>query len=103
MQATYPDTIHTVDNLSHLSLAKEDQLADENLGIGTDTWARLSAMEQDGDSKPFYTPLCNFYVATLKKMLKKFPFGDSIYKDLGVINPDQVCTYSFDTIKRLAT
>ena len=36
-------------------------------------------------------------------MLKKFPFGDSIRKDLGVINPKQVCTYSIDTIKGLTT
>ena len=35
-------------------------------------------------------------------MLKKIPLGDSIFQDLGIINPDQVCSYDFTTIKRLA-
>ena len=45
----------------------------------------------------------NFCVAALKKTLKNFPFGDSILKDFGVINPAQGYTYSFDTVKSLAT
>lgn len=96
-----PGTICSVDNLSHLSLARKDQLDDENLGVGTDTWTYLSAMEEDSDPKPFYTAVRNFYVATLK-MLKKLPFGDSILNNLGVINPEQVCAYSIDTVKTLA-
>ena len=32
-------------------------------------------------------------------MLKKFPFKDSILKDLGIINPEQVCSYTFNTEK----
>ena len=35
-------------------------------------------------------------------MIKKFPFSDSILKDLGIINPEQVCSYSFRTIETLA-
>ena len=35
-------------------------------------------------------------------MLKKFPFGDSILKDLDIINPDKICSYSVDKIKGLA-
>ena len=35
-------------------------------------------------------------------MLKKFPFGDSIFQDLGIINPDQACSYDFTTVERLA-
>ena len=97
-----PYTTRTVDNFSHLSTDKKDQLADENKGVGKDTWAHRSAMEEDDDPKPFYTALCNFYIATLK-MLKKFHFGDPMYKNLGVINPSQVYTYSFDTIKSLLT
>ena len=42
------------------------------------------------------------YVASLNKMLKKFPFGDSILKDLGIVNPDQVCSYAFSTAEGLA-
>ncbi len=52
--------------------------------------------------KPFYDAVCSFYLVTIKKMLKKFPFGDSILKDLGIINPDEVCTYSFETVRSLA-
>ncbi len=35
-------------------------------------------------------------------MINKFPFGDSILKDLGILNPNNTCTYSFDTIESLA-
>ena len=33
-------------------------------------------------------------------MLKKFPFGDSILRDLGIINPDKVATYSFESLAK---
>ena len=59
-------------------------------------------MEDEFDTKPFYQAVRDFYVASLKKMLKKFPFGDTILKDLGIINPDKVCTYNFTTIQTLA-
>ena len=98
-----PETIVAArDNLSHLSFAYTEQLADENLGLGNDTWVYLSGMEEEFDPKPFYKAVREFYVATLKKMLKNFPFGDSILKDLGIINPDSVSTYSFSTIESLA-
>ena len=98
-----PETIVAArDNLSHLSFAYTEQLADENLGLGNDTWVYLSGIEEEFDPKPFYKAVREFYVATLKKMLKKFPFGDSILKDLGIINPDSVSTYSFSTIESLA-
>ena len=35
-------------------------------------------------------------------MLKKFPFGDSILKDLGVLQPDKAPSYSASTILSLA-
>ena len=37
-----------------------------------------------------------------KKMLLKFLFGDSIPKDLGMINPETTCTYTYSTIESLA-
>ena len=98
-----PESITVVgDNLCQLSFAQEDQLEHENLGVGDATWAYLSAMEEELDPKPFYEAVRRFYVASLKKMLKKFPFGDSILKDLGIINPDQTCTYSFSTVQSIA-
>lgn len=47
----------------------------------------------------FFKAVRDFYVASLKKMLKKFPFGDSI---LDIINPDKFCSYSFSTVEGLA-
>ena len=72
-------------------------LADENLGLGTNTWLYLSEVEEL-EAKPLYKAVRSFYIATLQKMIKKFPFSDSILKDLGIINPEQVCSYSFRTI-----
>ena len=60
-------------------------------------------MEEEIDPKPFYKAVHSFYAATLKKMLKKFPFGESMLKDLGIINPDNVCNYSFSTIESIAS
>ncbi len=90
------------DDLSKLNFASANQLADENLGFGDSTWAALSEMEEEFDTKPFYQAVRDFYVASLNKMLKKFPFGNTILKDLGILNPDMVCTYNFTTIKTLA-
>ena len=74
------------------------------MGLGDATWVYLSGMEEEFDPKPFYQDVCSFYVASLQKMLKKFPFSfwDSILKDLGIINPDQVYTYEFSTVEGLA-
>ncbi len=58
-----------------------------NLGLGDSIWAALSEMEEEFDTKPFYQSVWDFYVASLNKVLKKFPFGDTILKDLGIINP----------------
>ena len=98
-----PESILSVgDALTQLSFATKDQLADENLGIGNEAWIHLSSFEEEYDPKPFYNAVRGFYVSTLQKMLKKFPFGDSILKDLDVINPDKVCSYSYEKIKSLA-
>ena len=98
-----PESITAVNNdLSQLNFAPTNQLADENLGLGDDTWACLSEMEEDFNLKPFFKAVRDFYIASLKKMLKKFPFGDSILKDLGIINPNDACTYTFSTVESLA-
>ena len=69
------------EDLSKLSFARANQLADENLGLGNSTWAAVSEMEEEFDTKSFYQAVRDFYVASLKKMLKKFLFGDTILKD----------------------
>lgn len=89
-------------NLSSLSLASTDQLTNENLGLGDETWACISSLEEEQDVRPLYCAVRKFYVATVIKMLKKFPFGDTILKDLGIIDPLQVRSYSFNTFKSIA-
>ena len=47
-----------------------------------------SALQEEVDTKPFFRAVRNFYIATVKIMLEKFLFNDSILKDLGIINPE---------------
>ena len=90
------------EDLSKINLHSSCQLSDENLGIGDDTWASIAVLEVVHDPKPFFTAIRTFYVATIQKMLKKFPFGDSLLKDLEIINPESVNTYFFPTVLSLA-
>ena len=90
------------DNLKNLSLEPEDQLIDENLGIGTSTWSYLNVLEEEEDIKPFFAAVRSFYVKTITKMLPKFPFGDTLLKDLGVLQPEKASSYPPATIIRLA-
>ena len=43
----------------------------------------------------------SFYVSSTKKMLVKFPFGDSLMKDLRIIQPEHTSLFSFNTITSL--
>lgn len=90
------------DNLSVLSLEAENQLLDEDLGIGTNTWTHIAELEGEYDTKPFFAAVRNFYLATIKKMLLKFPFSDSLLKDLGVLQPEKTSSYSVNTALNLA-
>ena len=74
----------------------------EHLGIGDSTWVAVAKLEQEHDTKPFFSAVRKFYVASLKKMRKKFPFGDTLLKDLGVLQPDKTATYSVSTVIKLA-
>ena len=75
--------LHAGDDLSQLCLNRDNQVDDDNLGIGTNTWACLAELEGEMDTKHFFTAERSSYLASLKKMLKKFPFSDSLLKDLG--------------------
>ncbi len=75
------------DNLNTINLDRTGQLTNENLGIGTATWLYLSELEQTQDIKPFFEVVRKFYVETIIKLLKKFPFEDSLMKDLAFCNP----------------
>ena len=92
----------TAEDLPEISLVEENQLPDESLGIGDNAWATLAEVEQEHDTKPFFKSVRQFYCASIKKMLKKFPFGDSLMKDLGVLQPNKVSTYVVDIVLKLA-
>ena len=64
----------------------------ENLSIGDETWLCISALEEEMGTKPF---LCvkAFYSATLQKFFKKFPFGNTILQDLGIVQPTKTKSY----------
>ena len=88
------------DDLHQLNLDSDNQLPDENLGIGSSTWSCLHQLEAEHDLKPFFCAVRSFYIRSIRKMLQKFPFGDTLLKDLGVLQPDQTTSYSVDTIIR---
>ena len=91
------------DDLRKLNLDITVQLPDENLGIGTDIWTYLvSELQERYDLRPFFTAACGFYIVTLKKMLQKFPFGDSLLNDLSVLQPDKTSTFSGAILVNLA-
>ena len=60
------------DNLSLLNLSHENQLPDENLGIGTETWRSLVELEAEQELKPFFCAVRKFFIASITKMLKNF-------------------------------
>uniref|UniRef100_A0A1X7SHY9 HAT C-terminal dimerisation domain-containing protein n=1 Tax=Amphimedon queenslandica TaxID=400682 RepID=A0A1X7SHY9_AMPQE len=90
------------DNLSCLNLQSSNQLPDENLGVGDSTWTFLHEVEEEHDLKPFFIAVRSFYVNSIKKMLQKFPFGDTLLKDLGILQPQKAASYPVSTVVRLA-
>ena len=95
-----PAILNAADDLSKLSFSEENQLSDESLGIGTNTWTCISQLEEE-DISPFFQSVRSFYVQSIQKMLKKFPFGDSLMKDLGILQPDRVNSYTVETVVKL--
>ena len=85
------------DNLGNLDLDVTNQVEDENLGIGISTWEYLHDLEEELDIKPFFRAVRNFHTSTIKKMLKKFPFEDSLLKDLGILQPNKASSYPVNT------
>ena len=94
--------LEATDNLKLLNFSTTNQLPDENLGIGDNTWVALATVEQEHDTKPFFDSIRRFYISSMKKMLKKLPFGDSLLSDLGILQPNKVSTYEVNTVLRLA-
>ena len=90
------------DNLKNLDFDEANHVSNEYLGIGDDTWASVSQLEHLHDTAPFFKAIRSYYVSSTKKMLVKFPFGDSLMKDLRIIQPEHTSSFSFNTINSLA-
>ena len=90
------------DNLKNLDFDEANQVSNENLGIGDDIWASVSDLEHLLETAQFFEAIRVFYVSSTKKMLVKFPYGDSLMRDLRVIQPEQTSSFSFNTITSLA-
>ena len=90
------------DDLKKLKLDASSQVTDEHLGIGDDTWVSVADLEQEYDTKPFFSAVRKFYLETIQKMLKKFPFGDTLMKNLSILDPNKVCSFSSATVVGLA-
>lgn len=72
------------------------------MGIADSTWLALAEIEEEHDTKPFFAAIRKVYLATIKKMLKKFPFGDTLLDDLGILQPEKAFSYQVATVLRLA-
>ena len=98
-----PETISSVGNSLHeLSADSEGRLDDENVGIGSHTRGVLAEIEEEHDLRPFFKSIRNFYITSLQKMIQKFPFQDSLLKDLGILQPEKTSSYSVATVLTLA-
>ena len=53
--------LEATDDLTHLNFDATNQLPDENLGIGDNTWAELALVEQEHDTKSFFASIRNFF------------------------------------------
>lgn len=62
----------------------------------------LGRMEASHSTKPFFTAIRKFYVETIKKMIKKFPFDDTLMKDLEILQPEKTAVFPVSTIISLA-
>ncbi len=69
---------------------------------GDDTWVSVAELEQEHDTKPFFTAVLKFYVSTIQKMLSKFPFGDTLMRDLVILHPDKTSSLPCSTVVALA-
>ena len=88
------------ENLKYLKF--DSQLEKEHLGIGTETWAAISVLEQEHDTKPFFEAVRKFYVKSIQKMIQKFPFGDSLFRDLEILLPAKLTITTINIVLNLA-
>lgn len=57
-------------------------------------------MEEEHDSKPFFQAVRKFYVVSIKKMIQIFPFGDSLLRDLAILQPNKMSVVTAVTLAK---
>lgn len=72
------------DKLKELKLEASSQVTNELLRIGDETWICVDDLEQEHDTKPFFSVV---RLSTITKMLSKFSFGDTLMKNLAILYP----------------
>ena len=59
-------------------------------------------LEEEHQTFFFFDAVKTFYISSLPKMFEKFPVGDHLLQDMGILVPDKVTSYSVDAVMRLA-
>ena len=69
----------------------QNQLSNEELGVGTSTLLLLAEFQDEVEGTPietcFFSSVRLFYQETVRKMFAKFPFKDSVLSDLSLLDP----------------
>ena len=83
-------------------MEQDNLLAKDKIGIGTKTWLCVAELEETVTTTPFFQAVKDFYVASTRKILKQFPFGDTLLKDLSILQPDSAPFFSVEKLLSLA-
>ena len=102
------DVIKAVgDDLSSIIIGdEENELADEELGIGHKEWEFISAEEDYMDSnvtQMFFSGVKGFYRAVSSTIIKKFSFDDNLVDDVAFLLPQNQDKVTTALILRLAS
>ena len=87
-----PEIIQNSDDLTKIKYYERDnQVENDELGIGTSTRLLLLELEDDiaGTSieHHFFSHVHDFYETSVRKLLEKFPFEDRTIKELAFLDP----------------
>ena len=95
------------EDLSSISIGdEENELTDEELGIGHKAWEFISEEEDYMDSnvtRIFFDGVKGFYRAVSSTIIKKFSFDDSLMDDVALLLPQNHDEVTTALILRLAS
>ena len=80
------------------------QLPDDQLGIGHEAWAYLTAEEDflEPSAQKIFNGVRDFYVSVASTVIRKFPFTDTLVDDVAVFIPTNQPTVSWSKVSQLA-